>query len=283
MYGPWPLEVIGLANTLVGRRILLVDDDRLSRLLTLTHLEGLGCQVVVLGDGRTAVDAEATGGFDAILMDCQMPLMDGFEATAAIRQNQADGSKSRTPIIGLSGRNMAGDAEIAIAKGMDAYLTKPVRIGDLRAALERWATEEGAAPGQPTPAGSDDVNLASRSIADQSIDEEVLAELFDVLGDAGPGAVADACDVFLADVSTGMEEIGASLAGRRMDQTARLAHRLRGGAGAFGACRVHQLAGALERACTEGDEESAEQRFDELRSEVVVIGEMLRSRLRRQF
>lgn len=120
----------------MDHRILLADDRRLNRLASLGILEKLGYEVVVVGDGKEAVDAEATGDFDAIVMDCQMPRMDGFQATAEIRRRQVTAGCARTPIIGLSARAMEGDREAAIAKGMDAYLTKPVSVGELRTVLE---------------------------------------------------------------------------------------------------------------------------------------------------
>lgn len=124
----------------MNHRILLAEDNRLSRLATTGILERLGYEVVGVGDGRQAVDVEATGDFDAIVMDCQMPGMDGFRATAEIRRRQADGHRPRTPIIGLSGRSLEGDSDAAIAKGMDAYVTKPFKVRDLQAALEQLVT-----------------------------------------------------------------------------------------------------------------------------------------------
>jgi len=121
----------------MARQILLVDDDRVSRLLTQTFLEKLGFEVVLLGDGRGAAEADATSAFAAIIMDCQMPHMDGFEATAEIRQRQADSGGARTPIIGLSARAMQGDEAVALAKGMDAYIMKPVSVRKVQAALEQ--------------------------------------------------------------------------------------------------------------------------------------------------
>ena len=121
----------------MARRVLLVDDDRMSRLLAQNVLEKLGFEVEVLGDGRGAADAEATGAFYAIIMDCQMPHVDGFEATAEIRRRQASRDGARTPIIGLSSRTMHGDDDAAIAKGMDAYIAKPVSARKMQAALEQ--------------------------------------------------------------------------------------------------------------------------------------------------
>lgn len=122
----------------MGHRILLVEDNGLSRLATHSILEKLGYQVLGVRDGCEAVTAEALGDFQAVVMDCQMPRMDGFQATAEIRRREAAEQSARTPIIGLSGRAMEGDHDAAIAKGMDAYLMKPVMVGELRAALEQW-------------------------------------------------------------------------------------------------------------------------------------------------
>jgi len=127
----------------MGDRVLVVDDSRLCRLATQTVLEGLGYQVDALSDGRGAAEAAATVDFVAILMDCQMPNIDGFQATAEIRRCEAGVHGVHTPIIGLSSRDMRGDEEMAIANGMDAYITKPVNVNKLRAALARIAALNG--------------------------------------------------------------------------------------------------------------------------------------------
>lgn len=122
------------------RRILVADDDRLSRLLTQNLFEKLGFEVVVVGGGQAAVDAASSGDFDAIIMDCQMPGVDGFQATAAIRRLQGERQRPSTPIIGLSARAMEGDADVAIAKGMDAYMTKPVSVRKVSTAFAQvWS------------------------------------------------------------------------------------------------------------------------------------------------
>lgn len=117
-------------------QILLIDDERVSRFTTQSVLEKLGFDVETLDDGRGAAEAEATGQYVAVIMDCQMPFVDGFEATAAIRRRQRGNHGPRTPIIGLSARSMAGDEDVALSKGMDVYLTKPVSARKLQAALD---------------------------------------------------------------------------------------------------------------------------------------------------
>jgi two-component system sensor histidine kinase/response regulator len=136
-----------MENALMARRVLVVDDERVSRLTTQTILEKLGFEVVVLDDGRGAADADEATHFDAIVMDCQMPYVDGFQATAEIRRRQMQGHAERTPIIGLSARAMEGDAEVALSKGMDAYVTKPVSARKLQAALDQVFGQADAAGG----------------------------------------------------------------------------------------------------------------------------------------
>ncbi len=133
----------------MGRRILLAEDERLSRLSTQRVLETLGYQVTSVANGQEAVDAEATGAFDAVIMDCQMPHMDGFQATAAIRRRESTTGTARTPIIGLSGRAMDGDRAAALSKGMDGYLTKPVTVPELKHALEEWVPKPGLSDRSP--------------------------------------------------------------------------------------------------------------------------------------
>jgi CheY-like chemotaxis protein len=126
----------------LAARILLAEDDKMNQIAMHSLLEKLGYQVLSVAHGREAVEAYAAGDFDAILMDCQMPGMDGFEATAHIRRQQV--GSAPIPIIGLSGRALPCDRDEAIALGMDAYLTKPVSIRDLVSTLEQWTSGEDA-------------------------------------------------------------------------------------------------------------------------------------------
>jgi CheY-like chemotaxis protein len=122
-------------------KILLVEDDRMNQLVAVRTLERQGVFVVIANNGAEAVELAVADHFDAILMDCQMPTMDGFHATAVIRARETAVMSPHTPIIGLSARAMDGDREAAIAAGMDDYLTKPLRAEELRATLQHWINE----------------------------------------------------------------------------------------------------------------------------------------------
>ncbi len=116
-------------------RVLLAEDNAVNRRLAEALLRRMGLEVAVAENGRQAVEKCRTGTFDVVLMDCQMPEVDGYEATAAIRRFPEP--LCRIPIIALTAHAMAGDRDLCIAAGMNDYVSKPVSAGELAAALAR--------------------------------------------------------------------------------------------------------------------------------------------------
>ena len=119
--------------------ILLVEDNLMNQRLGLLQLKKLGYQAEAVSNGHEAVTTVALGRYALVLMDCQMPEMDGFEATVQIRQQEL-GTSTHIPIIALTANAMPSDRQACLAAGMDDYLSKPVRMEELRAMLERWIT-----------------------------------------------------------------------------------------------------------------------------------------------
>jgi CheY-like chemotaxis protein len=117
-------------------RILLVDDDRVNQRLTLRILEKQGHQVAVASDGLQALNVLERKSFDVILMDVQMPGMDGFEATGRIRKKE-ENTGGHQPIIAMTAHALAGDRERCLAAGMDDYVAKPIRRAELTEALNK--------------------------------------------------------------------------------------------------------------------------------------------------
>jgi len=119
--------------------VLLAEDNRVNQLVAIAMLERLGCRVQVVGDGYAVLEALAGRSYDLILMDCQMPNLDGFAATAAIRTRELEQPGARRiPVIALTANAMEGDRERCLAAGMDDYLVKPLRAGVLYTVLKRW-------------------------------------------------------------------------------------------------------------------------------------------------
>ncbi|MBK9142689.1 MAG: response regulator [Candidatus Melainabacteria bacterium] len=121
-------------------RVLVAEDNRLMQKLAINQLEHFGIRVDLVGNGREAVEAAASGNYDLVLMDCQMPEMDGFEATLKIRKLESM-KDIHVPIVAMTAFAMAGDREHCIASGMDDYLKKPVSLGDLEKIIDRWLPE----------------------------------------------------------------------------------------------------------------------------------------------
>jgi CheY-like chemotaxis protein len=122
-----------------GWRILLAEDNAVNQTLAVRMLEKRGHQVAVVGTGKAALAALAQHSFDLILMDVQMPELDGFEATAAIRARERE-SGGHLPIIAMTAHAMKGDQERCLAAGMDGYVAKPMKAADLYAAIDRLLT-----------------------------------------------------------------------------------------------------------------------------------------------
>jgi CheY-like chemotaxis protein len=117
-------------------RILLAEDNLVNQKVAVRFLEKKGHAVVVTGSGKDALDAWREQPFDLVLMDVQMPEMDGFEATAIIREQEKSGAK-HIPIIAMTAHAMVGDRERCLAAGMDDYVSKPIKAANLFAAIER--------------------------------------------------------------------------------------------------------------------------------------------------
>src|SRR5216683_1607942 len=138
-------------------RLLLVEDNQVNKLLAVRLLEKRGHHVVVAGNGREALAALEKENFDLVLMDVQMPEMDGFEATAAIR-NREKGTANRQPVVAMTAHAMKGDRERCLAAGMDGYLSKPIRPQELDNVLDQYVAIRQA------PANSNGVPEPSKTV-----------------------------------------------------------------------------------------------------------------------
>jgi CheY-like chemotaxis protein len=137
-----PETVISTANAAPelrpDLRILLVEDNLVNQKVAAAMLKKLSCQVSIAANGAEALQILTTETFDAVLMDCQMPVMDGFEATRRLRAGDAGESTITVPIIAMTANAMQGDRELCLEAGMDDYLSKPVSRDRLVAILQRW-------------------------------------------------------------------------------------------------------------------------------------------------
>ena len=213
-------------------RVLVAEDNKVNQRLVLAILNGLGHEVTVVGDGREAVEAARTGGFDLALLDVHMPEMDGFEATAAIRalENETGG---HLPIAAVTARAQKGDREACLAAGMDGYLAKPIRVRELLAVIDRLA---GGARGAPA-ASTRIPPLVVLSFDPEDVlarvegDRKLLAELVDIFHAEYPRLLANLRHSVEIGDARGVQE-GA--------------HAIKGTVGNFGGHAASDAARALE-------------------------------------
>jgi PAS domain S-box-containing protein len=239
--------------------VLLVEDNRMNQRVASRILERLGHRYDIAANGRLAVEAASSSLYDAILMDCQMPEMDGYEATAAIRELEGHGR--HTPIIAMTAAAMEGDREACLAAGMDDYVTKPVRPDVLGETLRRWITTPvDSQPGGDTqavsPGGariSEDGSSADSEPAEEfdGLDPERMATLR-ALDDGAGLLLAELASQFLGQMATSSAKL-ADAADRRDTATmVREAHLLKGAAANLGASSVAQGCADVERAASDG-------------------------------
>jgi CheY-like chemotaxis protein len=133
---PESLSVDARPLWLTAPLLLVAEDNAVNQIIAVAALERCGCRVEVVNDGRKALEALSTRSYDAVLMDCQMPEMDGYEATAELRRRES--GDRHTPVIAMTAHAMAGDRENCLEAGMDDYISKPMRRQQLIDTLQRW-------------------------------------------------------------------------------------------------------------------------------------------------
>jgi len=216
-------------------RVLVAEDNEINQQVVLRLLQALGHQVTIVANGVEAVQKVQQQSFDVILMDVQMPEMDGEEATRRIR---ALGNQIQQPrIIALTVYALADVRERCLAAGMDGFLTKPVRLQDLRNALST----------NPVPSQPSTVNTWQ---SDPVIDWTVFGELLTALVDQQPEIVTRTLALIQHEFQQQLDQLRVSIARGDVEQVQRLAHRLKGSARQIGAVRVAHAAKALEHAAT---------------------------------
>jgi len=230
--------------------ILVAEDNVVNQRVLIGLLQKQGHEVVLANNGAEAVAAFPTRAFDVVLMDVQMPVMDGLEATARMRQLEADGR--HTPVIALTAHAMAGDRERFLAAGMDGYVSKPIQLLDL------WRTLAGCCSvQQPVQELSfDEVTMA--------LDTSSLMERLD----GNIELLLEILDIFPADCERMLSELRDAVARKDVARLGRIAHTMRGSLSNLSALAAAAAAGRLEQVCRGGDITDLDQAHQHLESEV---------------
>jgi len=243
-------------------RILVAEDNPINQKLARLQLRKLGMEVDTVANGREAVEALSRIPYDVVLMDCQMPELDGYEATREIRRRE--GTRQHTKIIAMTAHALAGDRDKCLEAGMDAYVSKPVRAEMLETTLRQVigsgaanGIENGAPPAVTEAAG----DPAALNGAAPPFDAKTLAALRD------DGLLDELIDLFLGDTPAAIERIGAAFALKDFKSAASESHRLKGSAAALGAQPMFELCQQLQLIASLDELEKSQPLFAQLKIE----------------
>ena len=226
--------------------LLLAEDNPVNQEVAQLMLEGFGCAVDAVDNGRAAVEAVAMRDYDLVLMDVQMPEMDGTEATRLIRVREG-GNGRHTPIVALTAHALQHERERLLALGMDDYLSKPYTEAQLAELLGRWM-KPAAAAANDTPSVA-----APSSVDDQSmLDRSALAQIRAMQRPGAPDVLTRVIDLFFGDAPPLLDQIRDAAKEGDLKTVRRAAHRLKSGAANLGGIRFSDLCRELERNAAEG-------------------------------
>jgi two-component system, sensor histidine kinase and response regulator len=274
----------------LGGRVLLAEDNPVNQAVAQNMIEAIGCDLTIVSNGAQAVAALAASPFDLVLMDCQMPEMDGFAATAAIRareaQRNADGHPAHIPIIAVTAHAMEGDRDASLAAGMDDYLSKPFSLESLRAVLERWmaastfrasAAEPAVAPGAKAAQAAAPATEPTRVPAAR-LDPSRL-EAVRSLKAGGPALAVRVIQLFLETTPGIMAALRLTASSGDAAGIGRAAHSLRGSGRELGADRVAQLCQQIESLARTGRIIEAASSLPELEEEYEAVRRLLKEQI----
>jgi len=240
-------------------RVLLAEDNPVNQTLAMRILERLGHKVQVVNNGKEALGRAQGEEFDVILMDVQMPEMDGLEATAAIRDAEA-GTGKHVPIVAMTAHAMKGDREKCLSAGMDGYLSKPIRIDELKQAMSEIdkTRNMGQSPAQSSFRAIGQLELLLDSVMG---DRALLAEM---------------AELWLADSAKQERQIRNGLDSGDAVMVQRAAHALKGSVGTFQASAAQEAANELEMFAKDADLVGARKVFERLSTQVDLVRQDLR-------
>lgn len=229
-----------------GLRLLLVEDNVANQRVASMLLAKMGFHVEVAANGQIALARLGSATFDAVLMDCQMPVLDGYETTRRIRAGLLPGVNPRLPIIALTAYARPEDRERGLTAGMDDYVTKPIRPLELRAALERRGLGSGMMAAAASEAGG-------RPELQRVFDEVALEAARGLPGAEGPSLLPELVRLYLSDEAERLARLQTLATERRGEQLGDEAHAFGGNAASFGGADVRRETLEVEEAARAGD------------------------------
>ena len=232
--GTPPTAAAAAATGVSTGSVLLVEDNPINQDVATAMLAALGVHSTLAVNGQNALDLVRERDFDLVLMDCQMPVMDGFEATAAIR-TLPEGRGQRLPIIALTANAMQGDKQKCLGAGMNGFLAKPFTLAQLQGLLAQWLPHTSTAPTREVTLRRTDSSRETRSPDSEAINMRQLETLREIGSRTGKDLVTGILHRFLEAADGRMSEIETAISERDGQRLSRTAHALKSSTANFGA------------------------------------------------
>ncbi len=254
-------------------RILLAEDNPVNQKVAVKILEKLGYRADVVVDGFKALEALETRSYDLVLMDVQMPGMDGLEATRRIRASESKVVDPRVPIVALTAHAMAGDRQECLNAGMDEYLSKPIKPAELAEVLAKWAVHGGPEAPKETTAGT---APEAPALADAGLDPDCVVfdrEVLLTLLDGDHAAASEIAGAYLSDIPTQVSALREAVQRGDAGEVRSRAHTLKGASASVGAGCMRQLAARLDETAAAGNLSGADTLLAGIERQLILLQE----------
>jgi CheY-like chemotaxis protein/HPt (histidine-containing phosphotransfer) domain-containing protein len=250
-------------------RILIAEDNPVNQKVSKRQVENLGYRADVVENGIEALDALSKIPYDIVLMDCQMPHMDGYEATAEIRRRE-EGTGNRTVIIAMTANALEGESEKCLAAGMNDYISKPVDVSELQKILKLWQPKS-SGEGDDAEAGATKTDRLLPTLQDKPAAAPVdIKRLLEAASDDEELA-RELIEMYLKQMSEIIEKIDAAFLSQRADEINRLAHTAAGSSATIGAAALAAQLKELEQLSVSDEAENAVQLMTRIKTEITRV------------
>ncbi|MDH3284012.1 MAG: response regulator [Acidobacteriota bacterium] len=237
----------GLSES-IQARVLVAEDNRINQEVTVEMLELFGCTAVTASHGRDAIDALARERFDVVLMDCQMPVMNGLEAASEIRRNEKEAGVQRgIPIVALTANALEGDRDACLAAGMDDFLGKPFTLEQLHRVLAKHVPELVDTGSRGVSSVGHDGPEGAANASDRPIDESVLDRIRAMQRSGRPDIVVRLVGIYLENAPVMIDELRLAVRDQEAELIGTVAHKLKSSSADVGALGLSRMAAEMER------------------------------------
>ena len=268
------------SEQLVDAHVLVAEDNITNQKVAETYLKKLGCRVDIVGDGKKVVAKLETQSYDIIFMDCQMPEMDGYEATAEIRRRE--GSSKQSVIVAMTANVLPGDRKRCLEAGMDDYVTKPIRRDELREVLIKYCgTRQADKLSEPVDVLlKKEGNSIVHDNQDEASSQEALFPVFDPRQalrslDNDTDIMKEIVEIFINTSRADIQELQEAIASKDSEAMANKAHAVKGASANIGAEVIRERACEIEKSIKAGDGEKINELFNNLKQDMYKLEEIL--------